>query len=51
MVSSSTAATCVTLARTTALDWFRSVYDYDQPPANRKIAYKLVLDAGEPVSP
>jgi hypothetical protein len=29
---------------TAALDWIRSVYDYSQPAAARKISYKLVLD-------
>ena len=34
--------------RTDALDMFRTVYDYDQPTAQRKISYKLSLDAGDP---
>jgi hypothetical protein len=35
---------------TAALDWLRSVYDYERPPADRKVAYRLVIDehAGEP---
>lgn len=33
---------------TEALDWLRSIYDYNKSPDKRKIAYKLVLDAGEP---
>jgi hypothetical protein len=33
---------------TDALDWLRSVYDYDRRPDDRKIAYKLIIDAGEP---
>jgi hypothetical protein len=32
---------------TAALDWFRSVYDYDKPINERKIAYNLMLDAGQ----
>lgn len=29
---------------TAALDWFRSIYDYDRKEGQRKIAYKLVLN-------
>ena len=29
---------------TAALDWLRSVYDYERPPADRKISYRLVVD-------
>ncbi|HVR25359.1 MAG TPA: neuraminidase-like domain-containing protein [Candidatus Polarisedimenticolia bacterium] len=31
-----------------ALDWLRMVYDYEDGVANAKIAYKLILDAGQP---
>ena len=31
-----------------ALEWLRSVYDYDLPIDERKIAYSLILDAGTP---
>lgn len=33
---------------TTALDWFRSVYDYELPPAKNQPSYQLVQDAGQP---
>ena len=33
-----------------ALDWLRSVYDYGVPAADRRIAYRLVLDARGDVS-
>jgi len=29
---------------TAALDWLRSVYDYERPLADRKISYRLVID-------
>jgi hypothetical protein len=38
---------------TAALDWLRSVYDYERPLADRKISYRLVIDEqpNEPVGP
>jgi hypothetical protein len=35
---------------TAALDWLRSVYDYERPPAGRKIAPLLERDATHPAS-
>jgi hypothetical protein len=29
---------------TAALDWLRSIYDYERPTAERKISYRLVID-------
>ncbi|MGZ4432137.1 MAG: Tc toxin subunit A-related protein [Trebonia sp.] len=38
---------------TAALDWLRSVYDYERPLADRKISYRLVIDEhpNEPAGP